>query len=151
MADNNYYPPVGFYFAVSLPGEDENLGFQEASGLSAEIGVEEIASGGENRFKYRLPTVAKHQNLVLKRGVAPAGSAFVKWCLDTIDGGLTNSIQTKTVIISLLNQSAQPLITWQFHNAWPVKYTISDLHSQKNELVVETIELAYNYMETLNG
>ena len=149
MADNPYYPPVGFYFTVLLDGEEEASGFQEVSGLSQEVAVEEIAGGGENRFKYRLPNSTKSQNLILKRGLVAADSLFAQWCNNILTSGLATPIETKKVTVSLLNESNQPLVSWQFNDVWPVKWALSDLHSQKNELVIESIELAYTYMVKL--
>lgn len=34
---------------------------------------------------------------------------------------------------------------WTFYNAYSVKYSVSDIKSQENELVIESIELAYTY------
>jgi hypothetical protein len=48
-----YYPPVGFHFKVEvqdLPAKEDDVKFTEVSGLSVEMGTEEIAEGGENRF-----------------------------------------------------------------------------------------------------
>ena len=56
--ESNY--PLGFYFEVSCLGETNS--FQEVGGLSKEMNVEEVGAGGENRFKYRLPTTAKGSN-----------------------------------------------------------------------------------------
>ncbi|HEX6181118.1 MAG TPA: phage tail protein, partial [Chitinophagaceae bacterium] len=67
----SYYPLVGFHFKVEFSGvgnSDNDTRFQEVSGLTAEIGTEELQVGGENRFSYRLPTRARFGNLVLKRG-----------------------------------------------------------------------------------
>ena len=36
-----------------------------------------------------------------------------------------------------------PLNNWSVLNAYPVKWDISALNSQKNELVIETLEMAY--------
>ncbi len=44
--------------------------FQEVGGLEAEIEVETVVEGGENRFVHRLPKPVKHPNLSLKRGLA---------------------------------------------------------------------------------
>ncbi|MEZ4873956.1 MAG: phage tail protein [Flavobacteriaceae bacterium] len=66
MALQSSYP-VSFYFKLSFKGVD--AAFQEVSGISKELGVEEVVCGGENRFKYRLPTTTSGQNLVLKRAV----------------------------------------------------------------------------------
>ncbi len=54
----SYYPPVGFHFRVefeSISSESDDTRFQEVSGLNAELGVEELVEGGENRFSHRFP------------------------------------------------------------------------------------------------
>lgn len=144
---NNYGSiyPVGFYFELSFKGED--AAFQEVSGISKELSLEEVACGGENRFKYRLPTVSASQNLVLKRALIPEGSKLVDWCSDCINGGLTTSIQPHDVSVSLLSADGSVCVMWTFFNAYPVKYSISDLKSQENGLVIESMELAYTYFE----
>ena len=44
----NYYPPVGFHFKVEvldLPANDDDVRFTEVSGLSVEMGVEDVPEG----------------------------------------------------------------------------------------------------------
>ena len=143
MADKSDDYPLGFYFELSFGGED--AAFKEASGLSKELGTEEVRSGGENRFKYRLPTVATGKNLVLKRAVIPSGSKLINWCSDTLDEGFTNPIKTNDVSVNLLNSKGKVLMKWTFYNAYPVEYSVSDLKSQESEILMETIALAYTY------
>ncbi|HPF10826.1 MAG TPA: phage tail protein [Flavobacteriaceae bacterium] len=137
--------PVSFYFKLSFKGED--AAFQEVSGISKELSVEEVVCGGENRFKYRLPTTASGQNLVLKRAIIPEGSELIDWCSSTIDEGLANPITAHDVSVSLLDEEGMVLVSWTFYNAYPVKYSVSDLKSNENALAIETIELAYTYFE----
>ncbi len=143
MANSTY--PVAFYFELSFKGED--AAFQEVSGISKELGIEEIVCGGENRFKYRLPGVATSQNLVLKRAVVTEDSKLLDWCASVIDGGLYNKIKPHDVTVSLLDKFGNVSVKWTFYNAYPIKYAVSDLKSQDNSLVIETIELAYTYFE----
>jgi phage tail-like protein len=142
MALQNSYP-VGFYFELSFKGED--AAFKEVSGISKEMSLEEVVCGGENRFKYRLPTVATSQNLVLKRALIPEGSKLIDWCASTMDESLASAITTHDVSVSLFDASGTVSIMWTFYNAYPVKYSVSDLKSQENEIVIESIELAYTY------
>ncbi len=134
---------VSFYFELSFKGED--AAFQEVTGISKEISVEEVVCGGENRFKYRLPTVASSQNLVLKRALIPDGSLLNDWCSSCIDDGLANKITTQDISLSLLDATGIVCVKWTFHNAYPIKYSVSDLKSQENGIVIESIELAYTY------
>jgi phage tail-like protein len=75
MVSNTY--AVSFYFVLLFKGE--KIAFQEISGMAEEMSVEEVVCGGENRFKYKLPTVATGQNLVLKRALVPVASKLVNW------------------------------------------------------------------------
>ena len=140
-----YYPPVGFHFRVefTLDGvQDGDIRFQEVSGLAAELGIEEVAEGGENRFSHRLPTRAKYSNLILKRGLL-TDSRLIDWCIDAIENFV---FEPTTVNVTLLNENHEPVAeSYSFVRAWPVKWAVSDFKAQDNSIVVETLELAYNY------
>ncbi|RMA57706.1 phage tail protein [Ulvibacter antarcticus] len=142
-----YYPPLGFYFRLSFSDEAGKLdaAFKEVSGISMEMGVEEIVEGGNNNFKHRVPTSVKFSNLVLKRGLVPKDSGIVDWCQRTLGGGLMETIENKTINVELLNENGDPLMSWNFFNAWPVKLETSDLNSMNNEIVIESLEFAYSY------
>jgi phage tail-like protein len=139
-----YYPPVGFYFKVQFIGleaKDNDARFQEVTGLNSELTVEELKEGGENRFTHKLPNPAKFPNLVLKRGMLE-DSALIKWFHDAIYNFEFKPIQ---INVALLDESGDALTTWKFARAWPMKWTVSDLKAMDNSLVVETVELAYQY------
>jgi phage tail-like protein len=131
-----------FEVAFGVAGVNGNdIRFQEVSGLSAEMNIEEVQEGGENRFTHRLPARAKYSNLVLKRGML-TDSGLIKWFTDAIENF---EFTPATVMVKLLDQDHQPIATWNFQQAWPVKWIISDLKAMENAIVVETIELAYQY------
>jgi phage tail-like protein len=111
--------------------------------LNAELGIEEVKSGGENRFSHRLPTRARYSNLVLKRGML-IDSALIKWFNDEVE---SFNFSPATVIVKLLDKDHQPLQTWSFIKAWPVKWSVSEFKAAENAVVVETIELAYQYFK----
>lgn len=142
-----YYPPVGFYFTLSFTGVSttNDASFKEASGISVEMNVEEVAEGGENRYKHRLPTSTKYSDLELKRGLLTKSSELATWCMDTLSGGLNETIEVKDITVSLLNADGDPLMSWDFANAWPTQWSISNLDSEKNEIVVESMKFAYSY------
>ncbi|MDU8498220.1 phage tail protein [Pseudomonas syringae] len=148
MADSNLL--TSFYFSVSISGEGRgtDAAFQEVSGLSQETAIEEVVSGGENRFNYRLPGHTRYSNLILKRGVALADSPLIEWCQQTMDDGLRNPIQTRNIIVSLFDEEGVTRLSWNFVKAYPVKWSMSELKSQESNILVETIELAYQYFES---
>ena len=141
--DSDY--SVNFYFELNFMGE--KIGFKEISGISKEMKVEEFASGGENRFKYRLPSISSSQNLVLKRAIIPAGSSLNTWISNTLNKGLSEPIVTAPILVNLLSPKGEAQMSWTFYNAYPIKYSVSDLKSDGNDVVIESIELAYTYFE----
>jgi len=140
----NYYPPVGFHFRVEvldLPANDNDVRFTEVSGLSVEMSTEEVAEGGENRFVQKYPVRAKYPELVLKRGLL-LNSEVVKWaqkCIEDLD------IQPKNIDVTLLNDEHQPLVTWHVVNAYPTKWAVSDLNAINNAVLIESLQLYYQY------
>ena len=141
-----YYPPVGFHFRVEFPGigsGDSDTRFQEVSGLTAELGLEELQVGGENRFSYRLRTIAKYSNLVLKRGMLK-DSGLISWFTKAIQ---EFDFKPVDVSVYLLNEQHEISASWVFMQAYPVKWVISDFKAQDNSIVVETIELCYQFFQ----
>ncbi len=143
MARRDY--AVCFYFVLLYKGE--KIAFQEISGIAEELTTEEVICGGENRFKYKLPTTATSQNLVLKRALVPVSSKLADWCKSSIGGGLASKIEPTDISVNLLDANSYVCMKWTFHNAYPVKYSFSDLKSQESAFVIESMELAYTYFE----
>jgi len=140
----NYYPPVGFHFKVEvlgLPPNSHDVRFTEVSGLSVEMGTEEVAEGGENRFIQKYPLRAKYPELVLKRGLL-LNSEIVKWVRECIEDF---KIQPRNIDIKLLNEQHQPLVTWHLVNAYPTKWSVSDLNASNSAVSIETLQLFYQY------
>ncbi|MDB5033868.1 MAG: hypothetical protein JWQ98_1109 [Chlorobi bacterium] len=139
-----YYPPVGFHFRVEvldLSSGDNDMRFTEVGGLSLEVGTEEVAEGGENRFIQKYPTRVKYPELVLKRGllVDSAVRDWIQRCIERLQ------IEPKDVDVTLLNDEHQPLLTWHLVKAYPTKWGVSDLNASNNAVVVESLQLFYQY------
>ena len=137
-----YYPPVGFHFRVDflgLPPSEHDIRFTEVSGLSVELGGEEVPEGGENRFVQRYPTRAKYPELVLKRGML-ASSRLLGWIRQCVE---ELRIEPKDLDVTLLNDRHQPLVTWHLVRAYPTRWAVSDLSATSNAVVIETLQLFY--------
>ena len=140
------YPPVGFHFRVEfgLDGvQDNDFRFRDVSGLSMEVEEETYNEGGENRFIHKFPVRARYADLILKRGLL-TDSTVRRWC----EAAIQNlDIAPATVWVTLLNEDHEPLQTYTFVNAWPKKWSVSDLNAEASEIVVESLELAYQYFK----
>jgi phage tail-like protein len=147
MASPAFYPPVGFFFKVSIDGlPDADSAFQEVTGLSVSVETQSVPEGGENRFVHQLPLRAKAERLVLKRGLN-VSSQLLAWCRRAVEDF---SFSPKTIHVFLLDPSKpdalnNPLAAWHLVNAYPVKWSVSAFNAEENSLAVETIELQYNY------
>ncbi|KPK36502.1 MAG: glycerol acyltransferase [Nitrospira bacterium SG8_35_1] len=140
----SFYPPTGFHFKVEfqdLDKEDVDVRFQSVAGLSVDIQTESVKEGGEHRFEHVLPLRTKYGNLILKRGITK-NSKLIEWCNDAFQ---TLIIYPKNVLVFLLNEEHEPLITWNVINAWPKKWSVSDFTAEKSSIVIETLELEYQY------
>lgn len=143
-----YYPPIGFHFSVEFPeisssGKDQQ--FQSVTGLSVDIDTEEVAEGGENRFKHKIPVRTKYPNLVLKRGLL-VDSEVIKWCRDAVENF---QFKPTGIIVKLLNEKHEPLVSWSIVHAYPVKWSLVDLNAEESKLAIETLELTYNYFKVI--
>lgn len=149
----NYYPPTGFLFQVSFdesikakyPGISD-IGFQEVSGLTSEIGMEEYREGGENRYAHRLPNPASYSNITLKRGML-IGSSLMKWYKDSVENFL---FTTYDLNIILMNEKQQPLQAWNVVSAYPVKWDVSGLNAMDSQIMVDSIELRFQYFRQIS-
>ena len=143
-----FYPPTGFHFSVEfeLPGlTDKDQRFQDISGLNQEISTENLVEGGENRFSYQLPERVSYQNLVLKRGML-IDSGLRVWIKKAVDNFV---FQPVNLTVKLLNELHTPLSAWYVVNAYPVKWNVSNFNAEENKLVIETIELKYQYYKSI--
>ncbi|WP_452223623.1 phage tail protein [Lacinutrix chionoecetis] len=143
MSAQSVYPVAGFYFQVKVG--TEAYSFKEVSGISSEINTEEIAEGGENRFKYKVPTVTKYTNLELKRGVVAKNSNLLTWVNNSLSQGFSKPIKPKKLEVSLLNREGDIIMLWDFVGAWPVGWSTANLDAMNNEVLIETLSFSYNY------
>ncbi|GJL83493.1 MAG: hypothetical protein DHS20C01_31270 [marine bacterium B5-7] len=139
-----YYPPASFHFRVEfldIATISNDVLFQSVSGLTGTMETETVKEGGENRFSHVLPVRSQYSDLVLKRGVLK-DSGIITWCREALE---SFSFQPITVLVHLLNDKHEPLITWNIVHAWPKKWSTADLNAEQNSILLETLELSYNF------
>lgn len=132
------YPLPVFHFQVEWGGT--KLGFSEVSGLSIENQLIEYRDGLSPEYSsIKMPGIPKYGNITLKRGILPEDNEFYDW-LNTIK---MNKAERRDLIISLLNENHEPVMTWKAANAFPVKIEGPGLNSTGNEVAVESLEIAH--------
>ncbi|MEP0266731.1 phage tail protein [Dokdonia sp.] len=134
----NEYPLVKFYFEVDWGGTQ--IGFQEVSGLDIEVEPIEYRQGASPDFtKIKMPGMTKFSNITLKRGSFAGDNEYFDW-FNSIQ---LNTVERRTITISLLNEEGTPAITWKINKAFPIKVQSTDLKAEGNEVAVESIEIAH--------
>ncbi|MDL1893260.1 phage tail protein [Sphingobacteriales bacterium CHB3] len=141
--------PYGNYnYLVNLgTGDPQSLqaGFSEVVLPDVSIDVIEYRNGNERVSETRkLPGRAHYGNVTLRRGVI--GTLDLYQWLDQVRNGDRNAF--RNVTISLQNEDrTNTVLTWKFRRAWPVRYSFSTLQAKGKDVLVESLELAFDRME----
>ena len=144
--DNTFWPLPKFQFSVSMGGM-LGASFQEVTGLDAEAQIIEYRAGDFAQYSTaKMPGLKKYGNVTMKKGIFVNDNKFWTW-FSSIQ---MNTIQRQTGTISLLDQTGAATMVWTLNNAWPTKITGTDLKADGNEVAVESIEIAYEYLVITN-
>lgn len=134
------YPYGKFRYRVEIDGLDAG-GFSEVTGFDASIDVMEYREGDMVQAPYKIPGLKKYGNITLKKGLTDS-LVMYEWLITGVDG----PVDRKTITITSLDESEQPVASWQVINAWPVKYTAPDFNATSSEVAIETVEIAHEGM-----
>ena len=113
--------------------------FRECTGIAVEVETKDYMEGGLNDYVHKLPTRLKYPNVVLKRGVTHE-AALLDW-VQRSHANYPGEWQQLT--IQLLGPGAVPVRSWQFMDAYPVKWTGPNLNASSNQIATETLELVH--------
>lgn len=143
-------PPLGFRFGVFffIGGVVPNaldFRFKNVSGISARVATHPLNEGGQNLYSHKLPERVQYENLVLERGLAVSSPLVVEFNVAMSLFKFTPS----NVLVSLLDEAGEPITSWLFVNAYPIKWNVSSLDAESNTVVIETMELSYQRMQTI--
>jgi phage tail-like protein len=138
-AGDAYLPPAQ---ALLLPLLAAG-GFQEVSGLGAELEVTAYPEGGVNDFVHQLPVRHSWGRIVLKRGLLIT-AALWQW----YQAGLTQSLGARrdgTVI--LLTPQGVPVIAWNFRGGLAAKWTGPVCDAMRDAVAIESLEIAHEGLD----
>lgn len=139
MADSTELWPIPkFHFTVSWNGNE--VPFQEVTGLKLNTEMIEYRTGNDPTFiKQRIPGLKKFENITLKKAVFKNDTRLYDWYADV----QTNPERRYDVIVTLLDEQANPLIVWTIVKCFPISHAGPDLNSEANELASESLEIVH--------
>lgn len=123
-----------FRFLVSV-NDQAQAAFTECTLPTIELNVEEIKEGGLNAYAHQLPGARKSARVSLKNGVGKC--ALLDWYFEILGG----AIKRKNVSIALLNETQETIMAWDLQEAFPFKWSGSQLRSSENAIAIQTLEL----------
>ena len=130
---------TGSWFVVELDNGIVGF-FTDASGLSLEVEiVEKTDTGikGDTRTRKR-PGTTKYGDITLKRTLSP-DKKFWEWAKKIRDGNM--EYRTNGALV-MFDMSGAEVGRWSFTNAWPSKWSASDLDVGSDDLMTEEVTLA---------
>ena len=57
---------------------------------------------------------------------------------------------TGNVLVMLMNEDTIPVSSWLFFKTYPVSWSTSDLNANENQVVIDTLELAYQRFQRIS-
>lgn len=127
-------------FSFKVQWDNQELSFQEVSGLDVEAQPIEYRHGNSKEYSViKMPGLKKYSDVTMKKGVFKGDRKFWDWFTEIH----MNTIKRKSIVISLLDEKGEVAMVWTLTNAWPTKVTGTDLKSQGNEAAIETIVIAH--------
>jgi phage tail-like protein len=126
------YPLAAYNFRVSV-GSDA-MSFTEVSGLVREYETLTYKHGlsfweGESIVKFRYD---KYVQVTMKKGVVAGATRVHDWL---------ESVDKKSLSVSLCDEQGQAVVTWQIKKAIIVKLEAPSLQASGNEAAIETLTL----------
>jgi phage tail-like protein len=130
-------PYQAFNFLVEIEGILAGS-FSECTGLQVETEYFDYREGGINDYVHRFAGPTKHPFLILKRGITRIDGLW-NWHQDVTRG----TINRKNGTIYLLDKMHSRIMSWNFKEAFPVKYTGPEFRADSASVAFESVELAH--------
>ncbi len=138
-------PPVGFHYALDFGGKIAGF-FTSCSGMGSEHEVIEhkVVNEKGKEIVMKLPGRLKWDNITLKKGITTNFDLW-DWRKQVEDGDVASARRDGSIL--LFDQKAEKVVArWDFLRAWPLKVTTPELKSDGNEVGVEEITIAHEYI-----
>jgi len=135
---------VGSWFHLDMT-KASITGITEIAGLAVEVDVVEYtqALGGGVTSTKKRPGAAKYAEITLKRPLSPNKSLW-QWVKDIRDGKKDYRNDGAIVLYDIANKEVG---RWSFENAWPSKWSASDLDVGTDDPMMEEVTLTIELLK----
>ena len=134
-----------YFFAGGVVPNPLDIRFQKVRGLSATVKTTPLQEGGQNLYTQQLPNSIEYGNLILERGMVVGSPLNLEF-----NAAMTLfKFAPSNVMVTLFDEAKTPISAWFFTNAYPVKWSTSDLDATQKNLLIDTLELAYARMQII--
>lgn len=154
LSDGEEIPVSIYQFAIYMDNPDSPVAlFQNVTGMSVTRSVDELTVGGENNFGREFPGHVSYGHITLEVGLS-SSDFFWKWMTA---GDLDGYAVAKNFTMEQRRHQPDPdgapaeekiwevVKRWNFENAFPVSWKISDLNlDNSSNIVIETLELSFD-------
>jgi phage tail-like protein len=134
---------LGSQFGLEIDGV-ELARFTAVSGLGYESEVvtfQDTLADGKVITRKR-PGRISFPDIVLKRGLS-SDNALVEWYQTVVDG----QVERKSGSVVIYDQTSTEIGRWNFENGWIAKWSASDLDAGSDDIMIEEVTIAHEYME----
>lgn len=134
-------PFLGFNFLLEIDGI-ARAGFTDCTGGDSTHDVIEYREGNGASYPLKLAGQTKVSNITLKWGLTDDRELY-DWFRDVSKG----IIQRRNGSIVQLDSTGKEVVRWNFYQALPAKFDPPDFTAKGTDVSVETLELAFEFME----
>lgn len=120
--------------------------FLEVNGLKVSAEPATFTEGGQNQFTHQRPGRMTWPNITLKRGITQNNELFEWFSKTSGDGyaGEGNTVSLTSAAITLIDEKGDPLRSWAFDRAFPVRWDGPDFSVGAGEVPSEQLEMAHH-------
>lgn len=138
-------PLIGSIFDVHLDNGVKGA-FTEAAGLGVEVSVQKSTQTLKDGKLVTLnrPGTADYQDITLKRTFT-ADKSFWNWIKEVADGKVRGA-RTQGAIV-MYDSEGKTVGSWSFLEAWPSKWSVSDLDAGSDDLMIESVTLTIEMLK----
>lgn len=137
--------PTANYFVLEVDGVEIGV-FRQVTGLQVTVTVEEIREGGQNGFVRKVPGRMMWPHLVFRSGLTQSDALFDWMSKSSGEGfaGNKNALTRSTAAVTALDSTGARLRSWEFQDAFAVRWTGPDFEVGKTTGLEEELEVAHH-------